>query len=56
MTATDTFVTLKRFCLKHYDAMEVLTMDQGTEFDPHFQHLFQSKCILPMVTDLETPW
>ena len=56
MTATDTFVTLKRLCLKHYDAMEVLTMDQGTEFDPHFQHLCQSKCILPMVTDLETPW
>ena len=31
-------------------------MDQGTEFVPDFQHLCQSKGILPVVTDLETPW
>ena len=32
MTATETFATLRQFWLKHYDAMEVLIMDQGTEF------------------------
>ena len=56
MTATETFSTLRQFWLKHYDAMEVLIMDQGTEFGADFQHLCQSRCILPVVTDLETPW
>ena len=36
--------------------MEVLIMDQGTEFGADFQHLCQSRWILPVVTDLETPW
>ena len=36
--------------------MKVLIMDQGTEFGADFQHLCQSRCILPVVTDLETPW
>ena len=31
-------------------------MDQGTEFFVDFQHLCQSRRILPVVTDLETPW
>ena len=56
MTATETFSTLRQFWLKHYDAMEVLIMDQGTEFGADFQHLCQSGGILPVVTDLETPW
>ena len=30
-TASETFATLRRYWLKHYDAMEVLIMDQGTE-------------------------
>ena len=56
MTSTETFPTLRQFWLKHYDTMEVLIMDQGTEFGADFQHLCQSRCILPVVTDLETPW
>ena len=56
MTATETFSTLRQFWLKHFDAMEVLIMDQGREFDADFQHLCQSRDILPVVTDLETPW
>ena len=36
--------------------MEVLVMDQGTEFGADFQHLCQSRGILPVVTHLETPW
>ena len=36
MTATETFSTLRQFWLKHYDAMEVLIMDQGTEFGADF--------------------
>ena len=56
MTATETFSTLRQFWLKLYDAMEVLIMDQGTEFGAHFEHLCQSREILPVVTDLETPW
>ena len=56
MTATETFSTLRQFCLKHYDAMEVLIMDQCTEFGADFQHLCQSSGILPVVTDKETPW
>ena len=56
MTATETFSTLRQFWLKHYDAMEVLIMDPGTEFGADFQHLCQSRVILPVVTDLETPW
>ena len=55
MTATETFSTLRQFWLKHYDAMEVLIMDQGTEFGADFQHLSQSRRILPVVNDLETP-
>ena len=46
------------FWLKHYDAMEVLIMDQGTEFGADFQHLLcqGSRGIWhPVVTDLETP-
>ena len=31
-------------------------MDQGTEFGADFQHLCHSTGILPVVTDLETPW
>ena len=31
-------------------------MDQGTEFGSDFQHLCQYKGILPVVTDMETPW
>ena len=56
MTATETVSTLRQFWLKHCDAMEVLIMDQGTEFGADFQHLCQSRSILPVVTDLETPW
>ena len=56
MTATKTFSTLRQFWLKHCDAMEVLIMDQGTEFGADFQHLCQSRGILPVVTDLQTPW
>ena len=56
MTATETFSTLRQFWLKRYDAMEVLIMYQGTEFGADFQHLCQSRGILPVVTDLETPW
>ena len=57
MTATETFSTLRQFWLKHYDAMEVLIMDQGTEFGAEFQHLCQSRGVfLLVVTDLETPW
>ena len=43
MTATETFSTLRQFWLKHYDAMEVLIMDQGAEFGADFQHLCQSR-------------
>ena len=32
MTAAETFTTLRQFLFKHYDTMEVLIMDQGTEF------------------------
>ena len=53
---TATFSTLRQFWLKHYDAMEVLIMDHGTEFGADFQHLCQSRGILPVVTDVETPW
>ena len=56
MTATETFSTLPQFWLNHFDATEVLIMDQGTEFGADFQHLCQSRGILPVVTDLETPW
>ena len=31
-------------------------MDKGTEFGADFQHLCQSRGVLPVVTDLETPW
>ena len=31
-------------------------MDQGTEFGADFRHLCQSRCILPVVTNSETPW
>ena len=55
MTATETFSVLRQYWLKHYDAMEVLIMDQGTEFGADFHHLCQSSGILPVVTDLETP-
>ena len=56
MTAIETFSTLRQFRLKHSDAMEVLIMYQGTEFGADFQHLCQSRSILPVVTGLETPW
>ena len=56
MTATETLSTLRQFWLKHYDAMEVLILDQGTEFGADFQQMSQSREILPVVTDLETPW
>ena len=46
MTATETFSTLRQCWLKHYDAMEVPIMDQGTEFGADFQHLCQSRGIL----------
>ena len=36
--------------------MEVLITDQGTEFGADFQHSRQSRGIVPVVTDLETPW
>ena len=39
MTATETFSTLRQFWLKHYDAMEVLIMDQGTESGGRFPTL-----------------
>ena len=48
--------TLRRFLLKLYDAMEVLIMDQGTEFGADFQHLCRSRGIIPAVTGLETLW
>ena len=54
MTATETFSILRKFWLKHFDAMEVLIMDQGTEFGADFQHVCQSRGILLVVTDLET--
>ena len=47
MTATETFATLRLFWLKHSDAIEVLIMDQGTEFDTKFQHLCQSRGYCP---------
>ena len=53
MTATGTFSVLRQFWLKHYGAIEVLIMDQGTEFGADFQHLCQSRGILPLVT---CPW
>ena len=53
MTATETFATLRRFLLKHSDAIIV---DQGAEFGADFQQLCLSRGILPVVTDLETPW
>ena len=56
MTATETFSTLRQFWLKHYGAVDVLIMDQGTEFGADFQHLCQSRGILLVVTDLEIPW
>ena len=56
MTATETLSTSRQFWLKHYDAMEVLIMDQGTEYGADFRHLCQSRGILLVVTDLETPW
>ena len=56
MTATETLSTLRQFWLKHYDAMEVLIMDQGTEFGADIQHLCQSRENLPVETDSETPW
>ena len=56
MTATETFSSLRQFWLRHYDAIEVLIMDHGSEFGADFQHLCQSRGILPAVTDLETPW
>ena len=56
MTATETFATLRRFWLKHCDAMEVLIMNRSTEFAADCQQLCQSRGILPVVTDLETPW
>ena len=43
MTATETFSTLRQFWLKHDDAVEVLMMDEGTEFGADFQHLWQSR-------------
>ena len=49
------FFTLRQFSLKHSDATTVLIMDQGTEFGADFQHLCQSKGILAVVTDSETP-
>ena len=55
MTATEILGTLRCFWLKHYDAMEVLIMNWGTEFGAALQHLCQYR-ILPVVTDLETPW
>ena len=36
MTATETFSTLRQFWLKHYDAMEVLIMDQVPNLVPTF--------------------
>ena len=36
MTATETIAPLRRFWLKHFDALEVLIMDQGTEFGADF--------------------
>ena len=56
MTANETFSTLRQFWLTHCDDMEVLIMDHGTEFGADFHHLCQSRCILPVVTDVETPW
>ena len=57
MTATETFSTLRQFWLKHYDAMEVLIMDQGTDrVRCRFSTPVPIQGILPVVTDLETPW
>ena len=56
MTAAETFATLRRFWLKHFDVMEVLIRDQGAEFGADIRQLCQSRGILPVVTDLETPW
>ena len=56
MTATETLSTLRQFWLKHYDAVEVLIMDHGTEFGAKFQHLCQSRGTVPVVTDFETLW
>ena len=56
MTVTETLSTLRQFWLKHNDAMDGLIMDQGTEFGADFQHLCQSRGIMPVVADSETPW
>ena len=50
------FFHIARVLAQTHDDMEVLVMDQGTEFGADFQHLCQSRGILPVVTDLETPW
>ena len=39
MTAAEISTTLRRFWLKLYDPMEVLIMDQGTEFGADFQQM-----------------
>ena len=54
MTATETFDTFRLSWLKQYDAMEVLFMDQGTEFGASLQHVCQYRDILLVVTDPET--
>ena len=56
MTLAETFHTATVLAQKNYGAMEVLIMDQGTEFGADFQHLCQTREILPVVTDLEKPW
>ena len=46
MTVNETFFTLRQFWLKHYDAMEVLIMDQGTEFGADVQPLCSLRSFL----------
>ena len=57
MTAIETSSTLRQFWLKHFDAMEVLIMDQVHRvLMLTFNTCANPVGILPVVTDLETPW
>ena len=56
ISAEETFSTPRLIWLKNFDAMEVLIMDQGTEFGADFQGLCYNCGTLPIVCDLETPW
>ena len=56
MSAEETFVPLRRFLLKHFDALEVSIMDQRTEFASAFEGIVQHRGVVALVRDLETLW